>query len=132
MNGNKHKEYGKHKYPEPQGWGRCEYGCGCEMYHSSSHGRAGIDPFGTCPGNPVDGNLLGCERDRDLVITQRIEELESRAKEAELRWRSAEPGAKKLARQVEQLETWLDKHEQLLASLRNLVKQHAPPRRPQR
>lgn len=102
-NGNhERKEYGPHKY-EGEGTSDCAYGCGCWMGPSRSGGPAGIDPFGACPGNPMDWKPLGGTQDREMVISQRIKDLERRADEAERKWKSVEPGAKKLAREVERL-----------------------------
>lgn len=47
-------KFGRHSWAENQGegylFGECAYGCGCEMYQSSSKGP--VDPFGPCPNNP--------------------------------------------------------------------------------
>lgn len=77
------KEYGGHKYEERNGNSDCEYGCGCWMGPFQSGGPTGLYPKGACPKNPKDGKLLGGNADYDRVVTQRIQNLESRLHKAE-------------------------------------------------
>lgn len=78
------KEYGPHKYGGDGTYTvDCEYGCGCSMGTHMSHGRGFLDPGGECPGNPVNGELLGGERDYHVVVMRRIKKGEAQG--AELR-----------------------------------------------
>ena len=91
------KKYGSHKYADHGGTSDCEYGCGCSMGNYSSDGPPGLDPGGTCPKNPIDGHLLGGNEDYRYVVQQRIEQLSSRAYQAETELKSVEPSKKRLA-----------------------------------
>jgi len=56
--GRSHKsydDYGPHDYGEGGRTSDCKYGCGCWMGPVRSDGPPGIDPFGHCPDNPIDG-----------------------------------------------------------------------------
>ena len=80
-NGRDHKEfndYGAHEYPAaPHGTSDCKYGCGCWAGPSRSGGPPGIDPFGHCPGNPLDGQRQPGNEDYEDCVNGRIQKLES-------------------------------------------------------
>lgn len=119
-NGHGHKEYGKHKYAEA-GTSDCEYGCGCWMGPARSGGPTGLDPFGKCPKNPGDGKSLGGNADYDHVVTERIQNLESRLYIAEEQLEKVKPSKIKLADELDSVRTELAKKNQLLAQLRRLI-----------
>ncbi|MCX6812020.1 MAG: hypothetical protein NTW79_00120 [Candidatus Berkelbacteria bacterium] len=84
----------------------CKFGCGCSMGQSSSHGPLGVDPFGECPGNPIEGKSLGnMTADTDFVVTRRFKELERRCYKAEDTVRRTRPAKKYLAEQNEVKDT---------------------------
>jgi len=119
------KEYGKHKYAG-EGTSDCQHGCGCWMGPARSDGPVGLDPFGECPGNPVDGKQVGGKADYEIVVTRRIRALESRAYQAETELEKLKkientPKAK-LAKKVEILEGELMKKIELLQDLRNMLR----------
>lgn len=119
-NGYGHKEYGEHEY-DVGGTSNCKHGCGCWMGPSNSGGPTGLDPFGKCPKNPTDGQLLGGKADYDYVVTERIENLESRCRKAEDRLEKVSPGEAKLAEELASVKEKLAEKEQLLAELRHLI-----------
>lgn len=94
--GYSNKEYGPHKY-DKHGTSNCAHGCKCWAGPSRSGGPLGLDPFGSCPNNPVDGKLLGGQEDYEEVVLQRIIRAEKRAYETETKLKSVEPGALQLA-----------------------------------
>ena len=81
-NGYSDIEYGPHKYRgDGWHWTDCEYGCGCSANDCRSNSPRGVDPFGMCPGNPVEGKFIDggskmTEDDIDNVVKQRIFKLE--------------------------------------------------------
>jgi hypothetical protein len=87
------KEYGLHQFSVPRGYHDfqeryfCKYGCGCWIGGLGHGGPPGLDPNGACPNNPKDGH---CERgnfDYANVVEQRIQQLKTRAEEAERKLR---------------------------------------------
>ena len=89
------KEYGPHKYREDDGQGDCQHDCGCYMGGHHSGGPIGLDPFGECPANPKDGNLVGGSADHKIVVERRIRKLTSDLSNAEKRAKDAEEVAEK-------------------------------------
>jgi hypothetical protein len=118
-NGHGHKEYGKHTYSD--GIHECEHKCGCWMGGFSSGGPLGLDPFGTCPGNPADGKLLGGNADYEHVVTERIQSLESRLFIAEEQLKRVKPSKTKLADKLMTVQKELDRKNRLISELTKLV-----------
>ncbi len=116
-NGHGHKDYGKHKYPE--GGGNCLHGCGCDMHNFSSGGPVGLDPFGICPKNPIDGKFLGGDSDYQHVVEERISKLENRALTAETELRKVKPSEKKLADDLASARDELEGTKRCLAQIHN-------------
>lgn len=119
------KEYGGHKYAGHDGTSDCEYGCGCSMGPTMSHGPTGLDTFGECPGNPKDGVKLGGKADYDVVVERRIQALSRRAYHADELAKKLEkikstPKAK-LFDQVKTLEEELANKNKVIASIRALL-----------
>ncbi len=78
--GRSHKsydDYGPHDYGEGGGTSDCKYGCGCWMGPARSDGPPGIDPFGHCPDNPVDGQRQPGKEDYEDCVNGLIKKLES-------------------------------------------------------
>lgn len=81
-NGYRDIEYGPHDYGEDEWrWTDCKHRCGCSANDCRSDGPRGVDPFGMCPGNPVEGKFIAggdemTEADIDNVVKQRIFKLE--------------------------------------------------------
>lgn len=115
------KEYGKHKYPGPMGYGKCEYGCGCEMHSSQSWGPLGLDPFGKCPKNPTDGKLLGGDAGYRHVVEERISDLESRAYNAETALRKVRPSKKKLSADLDSAREEISKKDRQLEQIQQIL-----------
>jgi len=92
-------------------------------------GFPGIDPSGTCPKNPLDGQLLGNQnpvnlaRDYEYVVNQRIQDLERRARVAEEKLKTADPDKVKLA---EQLQASREKAAQFECDLLNMARAMKP------
>ncbi len=83
-NGRKHKDYydyGPHEYPEADATFDCKYGCGCWAGPARSGGPAGIDPFGLCPNNPIDGQRQKENDDYEDIVNGRIQKLEREVQE---------------------------------------------------
>ncbi|MDO8728387.1 MAG: hypothetical protein Q7K26_00680 [bacterium] len=118
-NGHGHKEYGKHTYSD--GIQQCEHKCGCWMSDFSSGGPLGLDPFGTCPGNPVDGKLLGGRADYEHVVTDRIQSLESKLFLAEERLKKVTPSKIKLADKLESVQKELYRKNRLIGEFTRLI-----------
>ena len=115
------KQYGKHEYADPEGKSDCKFGCGCWTKPSGSGGPAGLDPFGTCPGNPVDGKLLGLlggQLDYEYVVEDRIRKLESRARIAEGKLKSIGPSLVILAEELVKAKSEVLKMTNLINDLR--------------
>ncbi len=115
------KEYGKHKYPNSDGTSDCKFGCGCWMGPTRSGGPTGLDPFGKCPKNPKDGELLGGNSDYDYVVTERIRDLESKLRVAEKQLKAVRPSKIKLADQVDTLKAELARKNQILAEVKRIA-----------
>ena len=52
--------------------GRCIYGCGCEMYQTTSYGP--VDPFGPCPNNPKtkdETSVVIVLHGKDILVLKR-------------------------------------------------------------
>ena len=96
-NGHERKEYGGHKYSGHDGRNDCTRGCGCWVGSSNSGGPLGLDPFGTCPNNPVDGIRREGNTDYYDVVETRIRDLESRLYHAETFLKEVDPDKAKLA-----------------------------------
>ena len=120
-NGHSSKEYGKHKYASDVGKSDCAHGCGCWVASFQSSGPVGLDPFGTCPKNPKDGELLGGNADYNHVVTERIESLSSRLYKAEERLGRVKPSKAKLAKELATAQDKLFEKNQLLGKLRTLL-----------
>jgi hypothetical protein len=78
-----YKNFGEHDYDKNQNVAICKHGCGCTRASFMSDGPPGIDPYGKCPNNPLNGP----RRDSDYgdYVDGRIRELElklHKAKEA--------------------------------------------------
>ncbi|MEK9184750.1 MAG: hypothetical protein AAB866_01115 [Patescibacteria group bacterium] len=121
-NGHSPKEYGKHKYPNPDGTSDCQYGCGCWMGPSRSGGPTGLDPFGICPKNPVDGILFGGAADYDNVVTERIRSLESKLHRAEERLKRVSPSKAKLADELATTKAELAEKNKILGQMHQIIK----------
>ena len=97
-NGHGPKEYGEHEYEKFDGRRvDCKHGCGCWAGGFSSGGPIGLDPFGTCPGNPKDGKRLGGNQDYEHVVKDRIATLTSRVHQEEELLTQVDPDKMKLA-----------------------------------
>lgn len=120
-NGHGPKKYGGHKYPNRDGTSNCGHGCGCWMGPARSGGPTGLDPFGKCPRNPEDGQLLGGNADYDYVVTERIDDLKSRLYRAESRLKRVRPSKAKLADELAAARAELAEKDRLLAELRRLI-----------
>ncbi len=84
-NGREHKkytDYGPHKYADHDGTSDCEFGCGCWAGPARSDGPTGLDPFGRCPNNPVDGKRQPGKNDYEDCVNGRIAKLEKKLYEA--------------------------------------------------
>lgn len=95
------------------------------MGPNRSGGPAGLDPGGTCPKNPKDGNLLGVGADYDYVVTERIENLSARMHSAEDRLKRVSPSKVKLADELASAKKELAEKDRLLAELRRLIESGA-------
>lgn len=115
------KKYNGHKYPNDDGTSDCENGCGCWMGPTRSGGPVGLDPGGACPNNPEDGEMVGHGIDHEIVVTQRIRKLESRAYAAEASLREVAPGAKKLTRKLREAKTQLNDRNHRLREIRKAL-----------
>jgi hypothetical protein len=92
------KEYGPHKYPDPDSTSDCKHGCGCWAGPNNSGGPLGLDPIsGECPNNPKNNIRLGGDGDYETVVERRIRNLERRAYDAETALKKVRPSKKKLA-----------------------------------
>ncbi|OGI29470.1 MAG: hypothetical protein A2288_01810 [Candidatus Moranbacteria bacterium RIFOXYA12_FULL_44_15] len=99
-NGHEKKKHGGHDYGNREGTCDCKHGCGCWAGPSRSGGPVGLDPFGKCPSNPVDGKRRPGQIDYKDVVEQRIQDLETRLHQAEDRLRQVEPEKIKLAEEL--------------------------------
>ena len=131
-NGHGPKEYGGHKYADHEGTSECEHGCGCWMGPFRSGGPTGLDPGGTCPKNPKDGEPLGGNADYDNVVNARIQDLSSRMHTAENRLKRVRPSKIKLAEELASVKTELAEKNRLLAEVHRLIGTGAcaPPEQP--
>ena len=120
-NGHGPKEYGGHQYADHDGTSDCKHDCGCWMGPARSGGPTGLDPSGKCPKNPKDKKLLGGNADYDYVVTERIQNLESRLYSAEERLKAVEPSKAKLADELESARAELSEKDRILAELRRLI-----------
>ncbi|MEK7159180.1 MAG: hypothetical protein AAB766_01620 [Patescibacteria group bacterium] len=98
--GQKEKEYGEHKYDVGVGTSDCAYNCGCWMGSTRSGGPVGLDPFGVCPNNPVDGVRGNSHDDYNNVVTGRIAKLETELSKAQTQLKAVAPGELKLAEEL--------------------------------
>jgi hypothetical protein len=121
MNGHGPKEYGKHKYADHDGTSDCENQCGCWIGPTNSGGPLGLDPFGLCPKNPVDGNLLGGKEDYGFVVRERIRLLELRAHKAEDQLKRVRPTKKQLAADLLATRTELAEKKALISGIRRVT-----------
>ena len=120
-NGHGLKEYGGHKYADHDGTSDCKFGCECWMGPSRSGGPAGLDPFGTCPKNPKDGNFLGGVADYEYVVNARIADLQSRLRAAEDLLMRVNPDQIRLAEDLAKIRGELAQQESLLHQIRRLL-----------
>ncbi len=116
-NGHGPKEYGPHEYADHGGTSDCKHGCGCWMGPTRSGGPTGLDPFGTCPGNPKDGKLLGGSADYDEVVSRRIDRLRTELYAAEQRLKRVSPSKTKLAQELAETKAKLAALERRLARI---------------
>lgn len=86
------KRYGSHKYDGGDGTGHCK--CGAWMGDARSDAPIGVDPFGECPENPLDGGPTGTAG-HEIVVKRRIMALVQRVHEAEKALK-AEEGSSRL------------------------------------
>ncbi|MBI2096295.1 MAG: hypothetical protein HYT43_01525 [Candidatus Taylorbacteria bacterium] len=91
------------------------------MGPACSGGPTGLDPFGKCPKNPKDGELLGGNADYDYVVTERIQKLESQLYSAEERLKTVKPSKTELADELESARAKLSEKDRILAELRRLI-----------
>lgn len=134
-NGHGPKEYGGHEYTDRYGTSKCKHGCGCWVSSFDSGGPTGLDPFGWCPRNPKDGELLSWDgsADYDYVVTRRIRDLSSRLSHAEDRVESMRSNKLKLSKvklvdelaaakaELKEMKADLGEKNRLLAKLRRLI-----------
>ena len=120
-NGHGPKEYGKHKYADHGGTSDCEHKCGCWMGPARSGGPVGLDPFGICPANPVDGKFLGGNQDYEHVVTERICNMQTRLSVAENKLKSVEPSKVELAEKLASTEARLREAERVLEKVRDCL-----------
>lgn len=128
-NGDARKEYGPHQYPETlRGTPDCGHKCGCCVGPTMSDGPVGLDPLpgGICPRNPIDGQLLGGQRDYANVVRARIDDLNSRAYNAECLLEQVEPGTIELARQLEEARNEIVTLKAALRGIGNLIRPFCP------
>lgn len=104
MPNGKSKKYGPHQYPGRDGTLDCVFGCGCWMGPTRSGGPTGLDPFGKCPGNPLDGEKGNGNADYDRVITQRIRDLESENYQLKKDLEHFKPGKEELVEKIKDLQ----------------------------
>ena len=121
-NGHDRKEYGGHKYSGHDGRNDCAHGCGCWVGSFNSGGPLGLDPFGTCPNNPVDGVRREGNTDYYDVVESRIRDLESRLYQAEAFLKKVEPDKVKLADELARAKTELAKKNLILQEVGRLLK----------
>lgn len=125
-NGNhEKKEYGPHEYAK-NGTSNCKYKCGCWAGDCNSGGPVGLDPIGgRCPANPLDGKPLGGNRDHEYVVTERINTLHTNLSTARDRIKELEdaaiPSKTALAKKVRVLEEGLQKAEQKLREVKEII-----------
>jgi len=122
-NGRSHKEYdnyGQHSYPDKEGTSDCSYGCGCWMGPARSDGPVGIDPFGHCPLNPIDGTFQEDNFDYEDCVNGRIRDLESKVYELH-RFREIVEGARVRSRIALQKE--IERIQQENFEIKNLLKE---------
>jgi len=112
------KEYGGHRYESHEGTSDCKHGCGCWMGPFRSGGPIGLDPFGKCPKNPEDGNLLGGDEDCRYVVEQRIQELTGRMQKAEEHLKRVSPTKKQMAEEIASLKKQLYRKGRILAAVK--------------
>jgi len=124
-NGHGSKEYGKHKYVSGNGRSDCKFNCGCWVADSTSGGPLGLDPFGTCPGNALDGKLIGGQADYHHVVEQRIHDLEVRATAAEAKLKRVTPTKRELAKKLRATEAELEKKNQLLVTIQDALSRNS-------
>lgn len=129
-NGTERKEYGEHKYPnDPHHTSNCEHGCGCWAGSARSGGPLGLDPFGKCPNNPVDGKRREGNEDYHDVVEQRIRRLQSEAYSATQRAEKAEKiaGSKKkdLFDQLETANKEIRRKDEVIKSILGMASKEA-------
>jgi hypothetical protein len=121
-NGAEHKEFGGHHYPAaPDATSDCSHGCGCWAGPARSGGPPGLDPFGKCPNNPVDGVRREGKDDYAQVVNDRIRDLESRLYRAEHKLKQVEPDKLELAERLEKAEAELRRRDKLWVKVVELV-----------
>jgi len=121
------KEYGPHKYEGHGGTLNCKYGCDCWAGPARSGGPVGLDPLsGECPGNPKDGESVGGSADYEIVVTRRINKLESNLYNAQQRVEELEQivDSKKgeLYKELKKARKELRKKNELLKEIQEKVK----------
>ncbi len=128
LNRSSPKEYGKHGYIIRDGVSDCKYKCGCWVRPTYSNGPPGLDPFGCCPKNPIDGNLLGGNKDYESVIASRIRDLETCLhkaenclKESEKRLKEVDPEKLALVAKLKSAKAALSEYEKLISEMIKLI-----------
>lgn len=117
------RAYGEHRYVDGR-TSDCAFSCGCWMGDSRSGGPVGIDPFGKCPNNPLNGKCLPERQDYDIVVTQRIEELTRRMYLAEKRLESVRPSKIFLAKELAAVKSQLSRAKDKLATISGLASEN--------
>ncbi len=120
-NGHSHKKYGEHKYREDDGMGECQFGCGCFMGSCHSGGPLGLDPFGKCPNNPIDGIRREGRIDYEDVVNQRIEEITLRATTAEGKLKQVDPGLLAITEECSRLRSEVFRLKNLLLEVKEVA-----------
>ena len=126
-NGRSHKnydDYGPHEY-EGHGTSDCKHGCGCWIGPARSGGPLGIDPFGACPDNPIDGKKQPGNDDYEDLVNGRIASLKSGLTEAlqavQLVERARKSTKLDLVKKLEHAEEKLHKYDRLLVDLHQML-----------
>jgi hypothetical protein len=123
-NGYDHKKFGPHEYADHDGTSDCEHGCGCWMGPARSGGPLGVDPFGICPNNPLDGKRREGKTDYEDVVTQRIDGLTAEnghlKNEINRLTKMLTPTIKQMQKRIDKLEAAVQKHKERESKVRQV------------